>query len=186
MWVLCGVVVVPARSAGYAAFITAGFALAPAAPARLSGLCHSPSPPRLRRLHTDPCGVHNTAPPPGQESSPLQQMRHGAHGGGHREEGGGRHARIRCLAGVSNPSRPGPPIEPGNPPLVLGNKRRCKLRTEAVQNEASEAVQIEEQAFVSDRVNQDPSDTHLPATAWPRQMRPSRASPLWSGSPDGS
>ena len=40
--------------------------------------------------------------------------------------------------------------------------RRCKLRYEAVQ--------IEVQAQVSDRVNQDPSDTHLPATAWPRQM----------------
>ena len=52
-----------------------------------------------------------------------------------------------------------------------------------MQNEASEAVQIEEQALVSDRVNQDPSDTHLPATAWPRQMlaaftaRPLRAKP---------
>ena len=33
-----------------------------------------------------------------------------------------------------------------------------------------EAMQIEAQARVSDRVNQDPSDTHLPATAWPRQM----------------
>ena len=31
-------------------------------------------------------------------------------------------------------------------------------------------MQIEAQARVSDRVNQDPSDTHLPATAWPRQM----------------
>ena len=41
---------------------------------------------------------------------------------------------------------------------------------EAVQIEAGEAVQIEAQARVSDRVNQDPSDTHLPATAWPRQM----------------
>ena len=40
--------------------------------------------------------------------------------------------------------------------------RRCKLRYEAMQ--------IETQALVSDRVNQDPSDTHLPATAWPRQM----------------
>ena len=38
----------------------------------------------------------------------------------------------------------------------------------------NEAVQIEAQARVSDRVNQDPSDTHLPATAWPRQMRPSQ------------
>ena len=31
-------------------------------------------------------------------------------------------------------------------------------------------MQIEAQARVSDRVNQHPSDTHLPATAWPRQM----------------
>ena len=46
------------------------------------------------------------------------------------------------------------------------NKRRCKLRNEAVQIEVQEAVQIEAQA----RVNQDPSDSHLPATAWPRQM----------------
>ena len=39
-----------------------------------------------------------------------------------------------------------------------------------MQIEAGEAVQIEVQALVSDRVNHDPSDTHLPATAWPRQM----------------
>ena len=39
-----------------------------------------------------------------------------------------------------------------------------------MQNEEPEAMQIEAQALVSDRVNQDPSDTHLPATAWPRQM----------------
>ena len=50
-----------------------------------------------------------------------------------------------------------------------------------MQIEAGEAVQIEVQALVSDRVSQDPSDTHLPATAWPRQMlaastaRPPRA-----------
>ena len=42
-----------------------------------------------------------------------------------------------------------------------------------MQIEAGEAVQIEAQAFVPERVNQDPSGTHLPATAWPRQMRPS-------------
>ena len=30
-------------------------------------------------------------------------------------------------------------------------------------------MQIEAQALVSDRVKQDPSDTRLPATAWPRQ-----------------
>ena len=36
--------------------------------------------------------------------------------------------------------------------------------------QTSEAVQIEEQALVPERVNQDPSGTHLPATAWPRQM----------------
>ena len=53
--------------------------------------------------------------------------------------------------------------------------RRCKLRPKVMQ--------IEAQALVSDRVNQDPSDTHLPATAWPRQMfaaftaRPPRAKP---------
>ena len=33
-----------------------------------------------------------------------------------------------------------------------------------------EAMQIEAQALVPERVNQDPSGTHLPATAWPRQM----------------
>ena len=49
--------------------------------------------------------------------------------------------------------------------------RRCKLRYEAVQIEAGEAVQIEAQAFVPERVNQDPSESHLPTTAWPRQMR---------------
>ena len=48
---------------------------------------------------------------------------------------------------------------------------------EAVQMEAGEAVQIEVQALVSDRVNQDPCDTHLPATAWPRQMFASWMSP---------
>ena len=36
--------------------------------------------------------------------------------------------------------------------------------------QTGEAVQIEEQALVPERVNQDPSGTHLPATAWPRQM----------------
>ena len=52
---------------------------------------------------------------------------------------------------------------------------------DAVQIEAGEAMQIEMQALVSDRVIRDPSDTHLPATAWPRQMlaaftaRPPRA-----------
>ena len=66
----------------------------------------------------------------------------------------------------------------GKPPLltVLGRMRRCKLRYEAVQ--------IEVQAQVSDRVNQDPSDTHLPATAWPRQMRPSQGRAWFS--PDRS
>ena len=60
------------------------------------------------------------------------------------------------------------------------------MRTEAVQIEmqagpglcpragpgpgGGEAEQIEEQALVPERVNQDPSGTHLPATAWPRQM----------------
>ena len=39
--------------------------------------------------------------------------------------------------------------------------RRCKLRPEAMQ--------IEAQALVPERVNQDPSGTRLPATAWPRQ-----------------
>ena len=42
--------------------------------------------------------------------------------------------------------------------------------SEAVQIEAGEAVQIEAQAFVPEHVNQDVSGTHLPATAWPRQM----------------
>ena len=107
LWVLGGVEVVPARSAGYAAFITAGYAYAPAAPARLGRLCDPPQPPRLRRLRADPCGVYNTAPPPGTRCSP-QQMRRIAHGG-HREEGGGEHVRVRGLAGVSIPSRPGPP-----------------------------------------------------------------------------
>ena len=32
-----------------------------------------------------------------------------------------------------------------------------------------EAMQIEAQALVPERVNQDPSGTRLPATAWPRQ-----------------
>ena len=63
--------------------------------------------------------------------------------------------------------------------------RRCKLRYEAVQIEAGEAVQIEAQAFVPERVNQDPSGTHLPATAWPRQMRPSKGR-VWFASPDRS
>ena len=31
-------------------------------------------------------------------------------------------------------------------------------------------MQIEAQALVSERVNQDPSPSHLPATAWPRRM----------------
>ena len=44
------------------------------------------------------------------------------------------------------------------------------MRTEAVQNEAIEAVQIEKQALVPEHVNQYVSGTHLPATAWPRQM----------------
>ena len=43
-----------------------------------------------------------------------------------------------------------------------------------------------EQAPVPVQVNQDLAGTHLPATAWPRQMRPPRADQLWSGSPDGS
>ena len=51
---------------------------------------------------------------------------------------------------------------------------------EAVQIEAGEAVQIEEQARVLDRVIRDTPNTRLPATAWPRQTlaaytaRPSR------------
>ena len=44
------------------------------------------------------------------------------------------------------------------------------MRTEAVQNEASEAVQIEKQALVPEYVNQYVSGTHPPATAWPRRM----------------
>ena len=39
-----------------------------------------------------------------------------------------------------------------------------------MQIEAGEAVQIEAQAFVPERVNQDPSGTHPPTTAWPRRM----------------
>ena len=38
-----------------------------------------------------------------------------------------------------------------------------------MQNEAGEAVQIEEQARVLERVIRDTSNTRLPATAWPRQ-----------------
>ena len=45
-----------------------------------------------------------------------------------------------------------------------------QIENEAVQIEVQEAMQIEAQARVSDRANQDLSDTHLPATAWPRQM----------------
>ena len=41
-----------------------------------------------------------------------------------------------------------------------------QIENEAVQIEVQEAMQIEVQA----RVNQDPSNSHLPATAWPRQM----------------
>ena len=44
------------------------------------------------------------------------------------------------------------------------------MRYEAVQIETGEAVQIEEQALVPEHVNQYVSGTHLPATAWPRQM----------------
>ena len=51
--------------------------------------------------------------------------------------------------------------------------------------QTGEAMQIEEQALVPERVNQDPSGTHLPATAWPRQMRPSTGR-WWSKSMDGS
>ena len=40
---------------------------------------------------------------------------------------------------------------------------------EAVQIEADEAVQIETQALVLERVIRDTSSTRLPATAWPRQ-----------------
>ena len=36
------------------------------------------------------------------------------------------------------------------------------MRPEAMQNEA--------QALVPDRVNQDPSESHPPTTAWPRRM----------------
>ena len=76
-------------------------------------------------------------------------------------------------------------FEHGNPPLVLGNKRRCKMRTEAVQIEMQagpvpsseqglaphgvEAGQIEEQARALGRVIRDPPNARLPATAWPRQ-----------------
>ena len=65
------------------------------------------------------------------------------------------------------------------PPLVVGTIPERALageyqrrggdvpeKNEAVQNEIREAVQIEAQA----RVNQDPSKSHLRATAWPRQM----------------
>ena len=56
--------------------------------------------------------------------------------------------------------------------------------SEAMQIDAGEAVQIEEQALVPEHVNQDVSGTHLPATAWPRQMRPSQGR-VWL-SPDRS
>ena len=42
----------------------------------------------------------------------------------------------------------------------------------------AEAVQNGKQASVPEYVNQDVSGTHLPATAWPRQVRPPRAEPL--------
>ena len=58
------------------------------------------------------------------------------------------------------------------PPLACGSV------PEAVQNEADEAVRNEKQASVPEYVNQDVSGTHLPATAWPMQMRPSRAEPF--------
>ena len=43
-------------------------------------------------------------------------------------------------------------------------------RNEAGQNEVREAMQIETQVSDSDRANEAPSESHLPATAWPRQM----------------
>ena len=78
----------------------------------------------------------------------------------------------------------------GDPrPSFRDNMRRCKLRNEAVQIEIREAVQIEMrdgsiskkirpgvrrqeavQIETQARVNQDPFISHLPATAWPRQM----------------
>ena len=39
----------------------------------------------------------------------------------------------------------------------------------------ADAEQNEAQAFVPEHVNQDVSGTHLPATAWPRQVCPPRA-----------
>ena len=76
----------------------------------------------------------------------------------------------------------------GKPPLLTHRFRESEAvqieASEAVQIEAGEAVQIEAQAFVPERVNQDPSGTHLPATAWPRQMRPSQGR-VWL-SPDRS
>ena len=50
-------------------------------------------------------------------------------------------------------------------------RQRQNEEEEAMQIEADEAVQIEKQASVPEHVNQDVSGTHLPATAWPRQMR---------------
>ena len=53
----------------------------------------------------------------------------------------------------------------------MRHERRCKLRCGTGPSSKQdlvpdEAMQIEAQ----ERVNQDPSNSHLPATAWPRQM----------------
>ena len=47
----------------------------------------------------------------------------------------------------------------------------------------AEAVQNEAWQLVPEHVNQDVSGTHLPATAWPRQVCPPRAvwGRVWSG-----
>ena len=102
---------------------------------------------------------------------------------GHREEGGGKHHdRAGSCWGIKPFQTWIPTSHDGKLPLIWGRLRRFEFGTEAVQIEAGEAVQIEMQALVSDRVIRDPSDTHLPATAWPRQMlaaftaRPPRAS----------
>ena len=143
--------------------------------------------PRLGRLGV---GGGGYTPPPqlhGAPRSPAATLVAGhAYALRDRRLGGGSHVHATLKRG-SCMTTPRKRVEVGHqqmrtivhgdpPTLVLGNTRRCKLRTRRCKMRYArrcklrpEAMQIEAQALVSDRVNQDPSDTHLPATAWPRQ-----------------